>query len=130
MGVTASMFGALAFLGFLMLAVHTVVGLYATTVLKAASWDAARTAALAQQPSSSAISTGDGTADHTSAEQVLQRRLTGFRHVTIQWLDGPDGNVGVSIAVDRPMLLPRGLVDDERVTRIHHTTWARQESVR
>lgn len=119
-GVVSSMLGALAFLGFLLLAVHVVVGLYATSVLRSCAWDAARLAAVH-------TSSASQEPDVAPAERQLLERLHGFRHVTVTWSSDDHGGIGLTVAADRPALLPAGLLPSAPLRRLESTAWVRDE---
>ncbi len=118
-GIVGSFFGAVVFLAFLALAAHTLVSLYATSVVTAVAWDDARR--VSRAPNDAAVV--------ASAEDDLHNRLRGFHDVTVQWQSNPE-EVGLSVGVKRPVLLPRALVANAGFDRIQRTVWVREERLR
>ena len=119
-GVVGSFFGAIAFLAFLALATHTLVSLYATSVITAVAWDNARTVA----------NHADDGAVVAAAEADLHSRLGGFDDLTVEWKSNPTGEIGLTVGVKRPMLLPRGMTAASGFDRIQRTVWVREERLR
>jgi len=113
------MFGALAFLGFVGLATHVLLGLYATSVLNAVTWDDARRAADQPGPSSTA-----------AAEEDLRRRLSGLRDLHVAWLDDGSGAVGLHVDARRPSVLPPSILGRTSPSRVSRTVWVRAEELR
>lgn len=116
-GVVGTMFGALVFLSFVALAAHTMLGLYATSVVKTIAWDQARRVA----------------ADHgqlSAADMDLQERLSGMSLLNRSWdLDDP-AIVRLTIAVERPSVLPASLARATSITTIEQTVVVRKEQLR
>ena len=96
-GVVSSLAGVAAFLAFLLLAAHVIVGLYATSVVTdAASSGARRVAGSAstELPAAAAL-----------AEARLRERLGPVgAHAAISWHFGSD-SVGLTVRVERPGLI-------------------------
>lgn len=111
-GVIGSVVGVFVFLALLLFAVQVLVGLYATTVVTAAAYDAAKAVAGSDRPSL------------TLAEDTARRHIgrLGDR-TTFRW-EVDDDVVALTVRAPRPTLLP--LVADDVV----RTVRVRVESVR
>ena len=111
-GVIGTVVGVTMFLTLLLFAVQVVLGLYATTVVTAAAYDAAKSVAGADRPSPS------------SAVDVARRRIgaLGDRAVFTWAID--DDTVALTVRAPRPTLLPLVSFDVVRTVRV------RVESVR
>lgn len=119
-GILGSFFGAIVFLAFLALATHTFVGLYASSVVTAVAWDDARK-----------VATDPGNADaQAAADADIRTRLSGFSDTTVEWKTNSTGDIGLSVGVKRPVLLPKPLVAAAGVDRIQRTVWVREERMR
>ena len=96
-GLVSSLAGVTAFLAFVLLAVHVIVGLYAASVVQDAAAEAARRVA-------GAAST-DLPASAAEAEVALRHSLGGAgRRASVTWSLGDD-SVRVTVRVQRPGLL-------------------------
>jgi Flp pilus assembly protein TadG len=112
-GVVGTAFGAAVFIAFLLLATHTLLSLYASSVVSSTAWDAARMAADSD--------------DTASAKANAQTRLHGFKNASVV-IDKTTTDVSVRIQADRPMFLPRGLANSSGLGRIDKTVHARVEN--
>lgn len=115
-GVIGTAFGASAFLAFLLLATHTLLSLYASSVISSTAWDAARSIA----------QTGDPIVEESSKTQARQR-LHGFKNVSITVNESAD-DVAVRVQADRPMFLPQSMANASGLGRIDKTIHARNET--
>lgn len=110
------MFGAVVFFAFVLLATHTLIGLYATSTATAMAWDAARSVA----------SNSD---DPAVADARLRSELSGFEGVTTDWARENE-QVGVHVVAQRPSILPDGLANATNLTKIDRWFWVREETLR
>ena len=111
-GVIGTVVGVLLFLSLLLFAVQVLVGLYATTVVTAAAYDAAKAVAGADRPSV------DG------AEHAARRRIGRLgERATFAW-DVDTEVVSLTVRAPRPVLMPFAPDDVVRTVRV------RVESVR
>lgn len=117
-GVISTALGAAIFLAFLFLATHTLLTLYANSVITSSAWDAARSVTHSSDPL--AIST---------ARSTTEQRLSGFKNVTVD-IDGTPDDVAVHVQADRPMFLPKALAKHSGLGRIDKTVHARRETWR
>lgn len=117
-GVIGSIFGVCAFLGFLLLATHALLGLYATNVATSAAWNCART--IATQPESQTA--------HQLAQSKLEKQLAGLRNRSIT-IDMDNERVRVHVSATRPTFLPLALTKRASLTQIDRTATARIERV-
>jgi hypothetical protein len=116
-GVVSALAGVAAFLAFLLLAAHVIIGLYAVSVVTDAAPTGARAVA-------GAASSGDDEAA-AAAEVKIRAALGGMgADAEIRWHLGAD-SVGVTVRVERPGLVP---VLPGRV--IERTVTARREALR
>jgi hypothetical protein len=105
-GLVGSLAGVTAFLVLLLFAVHLVLNLYATSVVTAAAFDAARVVAGA-----------DG--DEAAAERQARELLDGYApdELSFEWRTGPDV-VELRVVARHPTsLLPAGIVPFQEVDR-------------
>lgn len=121
-GIVSSMLGVFVFLLLLLFAVQVLYGLYATSVITAVTYDAAKVVA--------------GSDGGDEARAAAQRRATDqlgryAREVRFSW-EGPDDADVVRLRVEarRPSLLPRELVGDSFLGRIVRTVRVRREKTR
>lgn len=106
------MLGVLLFLGMLLFAVQVLVGLYATTVVTAAAYDAAKAVAGADRP-----------ATEVAVDRARQRIGRLGDRATFSWaIDGEA--VALTVRAPRPTVLPLVAEDITRTVRV------RVESVR
>jgi hypothetical protein len=115
-GVVGTAFGAAVFLAFLLLATHTLLSLYATTVVSSTAWSTARHTA-----------DSEDTAVIAQAQTDAQARLHGLKNVTVDVNKTPT-DVTVHIQADRPMFLPAALAHKSGLGRIDKTVHARTEA--
>jgi hypothetical protein len=121
-GVIGSVVGVLVFLLLLLFAVQVLVGLYATTVVTATAYDAAKTAAGA-------------TARHSDGAQAravadARRRLGRLgEQAEFTWSTSPD-SLALTVRAPRPRLLPRSLVGALGPPDVVRTVRVRVETVR
>lgn len=115
-GVVGTFLGAIVFLAFLALAAHTLVGLYATSVLTAITWDEARQAAQS--------------GDQDAAKRSLLARLDGFEDVTVEFGADIEKRATLTVRAERPSLLPTGLMGTAGVSHIERTAVVRSEKLR
>ncbi len=115
-GVVSSVVGVAIFLVLLLFAVQVLVGLYATSVVTAATYDAAKILAGGDQ--------GDSTASRANAEDTARSQLGRFgERATFRWANDVD-TIRLHVRAPRPTLLPRslahsvGLGDIERTVRV------------
>ena len=101
-GLVSSLAGVIAFLGFLFLAVQLLFNLYATSVITADGYDAARQVASAQE-------VGGRHESAAQAESDARERLGPYAdRVQLDW-SGTDGDtVRLRIRADNPRLLGFG----------------------
>jgi Flp pilus assembly protein TadG len=117
-GVVGTAFGAAVFIAFLLLATHTLLSLYASSVISATAWDAARLAADSRASDS-----------QVAAEAKARNRLHGFENVSVDVRQDENG-VTVHIQADRPMFLPAALAKSSGLQRFDKTVHARTETWR
>ncbi len=110
------------FLGLLLLAVQVLVGLYATSVVTAATYDAARVMAGTDQ--------GESAAGRALAERSARAQLgrSGER-AAFRW-DNDADTVRLHVQAPRPTLLPRSLATTVGLGDIERTVHVRVERVR
>jgi hypothetical protein len=115
-GVVGTAFGAAVFMAFLLLATHTLLSLYATSVVTSTAWDAARSVA------------GSGASDAAVVAEVHAReRLSGFDNTSVD-IQRNATDVSVHVQVDRPMFLPTALARRSGLGRIDKTVHTRAET--
>ncbi|MDP8992991.1 MAG: hypothetical protein M3N31_08095, partial [Actinomycetota bacterium] len=101
-GIVSTVAGVAVFLVLLLLAVQVLVGLYATSVVTAVTYDAAKVLAGADQ--------GDSAAGRAHAEAAARRQLGRFgERAAFRW-DNDADTVRLDVKAPRPTLLPRALV--------------------
>ncbi|MDP9402072.1 MAG: hypothetical protein M3P85_01790 [Actinomycetota bacterium] len=120
-GVISSMLGVFVFLLLLLFAVQVLYGLYATSVVTAVTYDAAK-----------AVAGSDG---GDAARAVAQRNATSQlgrygRDVTFDWGESDDDAVRLEVRARRPSFLPRELVGDTFPGDIVRTVRVRTEKTR
>jgi hypothetical protein len=111
--------GAAVFLAFMLLATHTLLGLYAGSVVSAAAWDGAHHAATHAEDADVDVTTQD----------VVKQRLGGMQDVSIQ-LTRTGDDMSVAVGVKRPSFVPAGLKTTGNTMRISRTVHVRAETVR
>lgn len=116
-GLISTMFGAVTFLSFVALGAHTMVGLYAKTVLTTVAWDEAR---LVAQDSST------GPSDTVEAEQRIRERLASMDNVAVSWAVDGD-SVRLNVAADRPALVPSAMASSVPLTHFDRTVTVHRE---
>lgn|GEM_PF-2798143 len=101
-GLFATVFGVVAFLLLLLLAVQVLVGLYTTTMVSTAALDAANEAARAPDP------TDDGTQGRaaTHALDGLGGYGRGAGHVSFDWTGTTGDEVVLNVQADKMTFLP------------------------
>ncbi len=116
-GLVSSLGGVVAFLAFLFLATHVIVGLYATSVVTDAASTAARRVAGADATEESAAT--------ALAESKMRDALGAMgAHAAITWQLGSD-SIGVTVRVERP-----GFITALRGGVIERTVTVRREALR
>jgi hypothetical protein len=120
--VVATVFGVLVFVVLLLFAAQVLLGLYTTSVVTAATYDAARIVAGAD------AGTGASARDH--AEAGARRQLGRAGHdMTFAWAVDDDA-VRLTVRVKRPTLLPRSLATGVGLGDIVRTVQVRTERAR
>jgi Flp pilus assembly protein TadG len=117
-GVVGTAFGAAVFIAFLLLATHTLLSLYASSVISSTAWDAARS-----------IATTEDVGTKAAARSKAEGRLDGFKNVDLDVTENADGVV-VRVRADRPMFLPAALARSSGLSRLDKTVHARTETWR
>ena len=121
-GVIGSVVGVAVFLVLLLLAVQVLVGLYATSVVTAATYDAAKVLAGADQ--------GDSPEGRAEAERRARGQLGRFgERVAFRW-DNDVDTIRLHVHAPRPTFLPRSLVSSVGLGDIERTVRVRVERVR
>lgn len=121
-GVIGTVFGVTVFLVLLLFAVQVLVGLYATSVVTASTYDAARIVAGSDQ--------GDSAAGRADAEAAARGQLGRFGHQTaFQWENDAEA-VRLHVRARRPTVLPRSLVSSVGLSDIDRTVTVRSERAR
>ncbi|MGH9164697.1 MAG: hypothetical protein ACRDZW_04165 [Acidimicrobiales bacterium] len=121
-GVISGLAGAVVFLVFVLFAVQVLYGLYATSVVSAVTFDAARTVAGADRA-------GDAGAQ-SAAEAEARNRLGAYAtDVAFTWKLDPDA-VHLTVRARRPSFLPRSLATTVGLDDIVRTVRVRTERVR
>lgn len=122
-GVLGTLLGAGAFLALLLFAVQVLFGLYATSVVTAVTYDAAKAVA-----GSDAGNTPAAQADaRRNAEEQLGRYAAG---ATFTWSDPGSDPVTLTVRAERPALLPRALLGGMGLRHIERTVTVRLERLR
>ncbi len=121
-GVVGTVIGVLIFLVMLLFATQVLFGLYTTSVVTAATYDAAKAVAGADADSVPAA--------RADAETNARRQLGRFgAEVRFDWAEDTDA-VRLTVRARRPTLLPRALVNGVGLAEIVRTVRVRSESVR
>lgn len=120
-GVISSVLGVVFFLLLLLFAVQVLYGLYATSVVTAVTYDAAK-----------AVAGSDG---GEVARSEAQRRATDQlglygKEVSFDWRRSDEDAVRLTVRAQRPSFFPRELVGDSFLGDIVRTVRVRIESVR
>lgn len=110
------------FLAFLLLAVQVVFALYATSVVTAAAYDAARI-----------VAGSEGQADEPAAEQRAEAHARGLLgrygqpdRASFAWGEDPDAVV-LTVSVANPSFLPTSMRRPLRLDRTERTVHVRKE---
>jgi len=119
--MVSSMLGVFVFLLLLLFAVQVLYGLYATSIVTAVTYDAAKAVAGSDG--------GDG------AEAAAQRGATDQlgrygRDVRFDWHGSDDDVVRLRVEARRPSFFPRQLVGDSFLGQIVRTVRVRREKTR
>ena len=120
-GVVGTAFGAAVFIAFLLLATHTLLSLYAGTIVTSTAWDTAHVVA--------DVADSDRAIVAEQAKADARARLHGFRNADVEVSTTPD-DVAVHITVDRPMFLPTAMARNSVLGRIDKTVHTRVEDWR
>ena len=121
-GAVGTFVGVLVFLVLLLFASQVLLGLYTTSVVTAATYDAAKTVAGAD-----AATTAAARAD---AESNARSQLGGLgRSVRFDWEPATD-SVRLTVRARRPAILPRSLLGGVGLGDIVRTVQVRSERVR
>ncbi len=121
-GVVGTVIGVLIFLVMVLFATQVLFGLYTTSVVTAATYDAAKAVAGAD--------TGAGAEARSDAEANARRQLGRFGdEVDFDWALGTD-TVRLTVRARRPTLLPRTLVSGVGLADVERTVQVRSEQVR
>ena len=121
-GVISTVIGVTVFLVLLLFAVQVLVGLYATSVVTAVTYDAAKIVAGADQ--------GDSAEGLASAEAGARTQLGRFgEKAAFRW-DNDADVVRLHVQAPRPTVLPSGLVSGVGLADIERTVTVRVERVR
>lgn len=110
------------FLALLLFAVQVLVGLYATSVVTAATYDAAKVVAGADQ--------GDSAAGRAQAERRARGQLGRYGERTAFRWDNDADTVRLHVQAPRPTVLPRALVTSVGLGEIERSVRVRFERVR
>ncbi len=121
-GVVGTVVGVLVFLVMVLFAAQVLLGLYTTSVVTAATYDAAKTVAGAD--ASTAV------AARADAESNARSQLGSFgRDVTFSWGPGSE-TVRLTVRAPRPTVLPHALARGMGLGDIVRTVHVRAERVR
>lgn len=124
-GMIGTLMGAGVFVLLMLFAVQVLLGLYTTSVVTAATYDAAKAVA------GSDLGAGRSATAMADAERNAQEQLGGFgRRVTFTW--GPAGGDVVELTARAPRLalLPAALTGPAGLGDIVRTVRVRREEVR
>ncbi|MDP8976594.1 MAG: hypothetical protein M3N28_09595 [Actinomycetota bacterium] len=121
-GVIATVAGVTVFLVLLLFAVQTLVGLYATSVVTAATYDAAKVLAGADA--------GDSAVGRVNAEAGARSQLGRYGHKAAFSWENDAETVRLRVQAPRPTLLPHSLVRGVGLSDIERTVTVRVERVR
>ncbi|HEX2699403.1 MAG TPA: hypothetical protein VHM89_04265 [Acidimicrobiales bacterium] len=120
-GALSTILGAGVFLALLLFAVQVLVGLYATSVVNAATYDAAKAVA----------GSDGGPAAQLDAEANAKAQLGGYgERVSFDWAGTTDDVVRLQARVPRPTFLPPALTGPAGLGDIVRTVTVRTERVR
>ena len=121
-GVVGTVVGVLVFLVLVMFATQVLIGLYTTSVVTAATYDAAKAVAGADA--------GGEAAARADAEDNARRQLGRFGDgVRFDWAVGADA-LRLTVRARRPTLLPRALAGGTGLAEVVRTVRVRTEVVR
>lgn len=122
-GIIGSIVGVLIFLLLLLFAVQVVVGLYATTVVSAAAYDAAKSVAGADAARAPAA--------QADAEVTARRQIGAMgRRTEFSWAGTDADAVRLAVTAPRPTLLPAALTGPIGLGDIVRRVRVRVERVR
>ena len=121
-GVISTVAGVTVFLVLLLFAVQVLVGLYATSVVTAATYDAAKVLAGAD--------TGDSAMGRANAEDGARRQLGRYGEKAAFAWENDAEVVRLHVQAPRPTLLPHTLVRGVGLSDIERTVVVRVERVR
>lgn len=123
-GVVGAIGGVTVFFALLLVAVQLLFNLYATTVVTAVAFDAARVVAGADVGTD-----GDG---RQAVAEASARRLLGRygRRVTFDWRQSDDDTVVLRVRADNPSFVVRSWADSLGFDHIDRTVRVRVERVR
>ncbi|HUR22352.1 MAG TPA: hypothetical protein VMZ73_00625 [Acidimicrobiales bacterium] len=120
-GVISTVAGVAVFLLLLLFAVQVLYGLYATTVVTAVTYDAAKEVA----------GSGGGEAARAEAQRRAAGELGRYGgEVSFDWRRSDEDAVRLTVRARRPSFLPRQLVGDSLLGDIVRTVRVRTEKVR
>lgn len=120
-GVISSVAGVLVFLLAMLFAVQVLYGLYATSVVTAVTYDAAKAVAGSE----------GGDAARAEAQRRAAGRLGRYgEEVSFDWGQSDEEAVRLTVRARRPSFFPRELVGDSFLGDIVRTVRVRTESVR
>lgn len=120
-GVISSIIGVVVFLLLMLFAVQVLYGLYATSVVTAVTYDAAKAVA-----GSDGGDTAIAAAQRRAADQLGRYG----DDVTFDWRRSDEDAVRLTVRARRPSFLPQELVDGSFLGDIVRTVRVRTESVR
>lgn len=121
-GLLSTVVGVLVFLLLLLLAVQVMVGLYTTSTVTAAAWDAARIA--------SGSDAADRSRSRLDAERHLREVLGDFGdRVHVSWVEDTDAVV-LRVRAANPTFLPGPVRRAMRLDVIDRTVRVQREGVR
>lgn len=120
-GVISSISGVVVFLLLMLFAVQVLYGLYATSVVTAVTYDAAKSVA----------GSDGGEAARDEAQRRAARQLGRYGdEVSFDWRQSDDEAVRLTVRARRPSFFPRELVGDSLLGDIVRTVRVRTERVR
>lgn len=121
-GVISTVAGVTVFLVLLLFAVQVLVGLYATSVVTAATYDAAKVLAGADA--------GDSAVGRANAEAGARNQLGRYGERAVFGWDNDAEVIRLHVQAPRPTLLPHTLVRGVGLSDIERTVTVRVERVR
>jgi hypothetical protein len=123
-GVVSAIGGVTVFFALLLVAVQLLFNLYATTVVTAVAFDAARVVAGAD--------VGTGGDEGRAVAETSARRLLGryARRVTFDWQQSDDNTVVLRVRADNPSFVVRAWAGSLGFDHIDRTVRVRVERVR